>query len=781
MNKYDEIINEVERLFDENKAKEAEQFLLNELEKAKNHDDMALELQILNELIGYYRQTSEKEQLLFVMKEAMAVADNMGLLQSENGKIPYATTALNVATGYRSIGDLEHSKEYYSLVQNIYFEVLGKNDMLLAGLYNNMSLLYQEQGDFQNAMDYLLKALDIVKENKAGFEIAVTYANLANTAVLAAKGDSSHENELYDKAKEYACKAIRCFEERNTYDAHYCAALSALGMYYYHEEKYQKACELFQKGMDIVENCLGRNTQYMRLKENRDMCADKIMTGLKLCRLYYDTYGKEMLKEQFGPYLSQMAVGLVGEGSDCFGYDDAVSMDHDWGPDFCIWLPDELYDEIGEQLQEAYNKLPLEFMGYKRTVSPKGTGRRGVMKISAFYEKLIGTGEYDRIDWQMVPDYGLKAATNGEIYMDESGCFSDMRTALQKGYPENILYLKLADDLARISQTGQYNYGRMLKRGSRITADMMLSDCMKQIMKLAHHMDNQYPPHDKWLYKSLEKLTGQTMLLQLLDELHQSFAMADDEAYLFVSKKMEQIGEYFAKKLYEKNYISDIETYLDYHTDELVRKASYCEATDEELVDRIAKTEFAAFDKVKNEGGRASCQNDWPTFYVMRKSQYLTWNRTMLLQYLYDFNREFELGHNLITEKYGRMMESTAPEQYKELEQHFPPLSEQKKAVIEQIVVLQMDMLETFGKEYPKAAGNARSFHTYEDNYMNTSYETYLRGEISTYSDKMLQLYGRFVVECAKSGRNIAKETIGNTAGLYGYADLDAFENSIEE
>ena len=195
-------------------------------------------------------------------------------------------------------------------------------------------------------------------------------------------------------------------------------------------------------------------------------------------------------------------------------------------------------------------------------------------------------------------------------------------------------------------------------------------------------------------------------------------------------------------------------------------------------MDRIARVEFEAFDKVKNEGGRAYCQNDWPTFSIMRKSQYLTWSKPMLMQYLYDFNRENRMGHNLITEKYGRMMESTAPERYEEIKDHFPELTEEKKAVIEQIVGVQMRMMEDFALRYPHVAGNARRLHTYEDNPEDTSYETYLRGEISTYSDKMLQLYGRYVVECYTAGVNIAEKTIENTAKLYGYESIGAFEKS---
>jgi hypothetical protein len=148
----------------------------------------------------------------------------------------------------------------------------------------------------------------------------------------------------------------------------------------------------------------------------------------------------------------------------------------------------------------------------------------------------------------------------------------------------------------------------------------------------------------------------------------------------------------------------------------------------------------------------------------------------MLIQYLYDFRREYRRGHNLITEKYGRMMESTAPERYEEIKEQFPAISAQKKAVIEQIVAVQMEMMEAFAKKYPKIAGNARSLHTYEDDIVNTSYETYLRGEISTYSDKMLQLYGRYVATCASEGVNIAHETIANTARLYGYDSIEELE-----
>ena len=802
------ILREVDRLFDENRAKEAEGFLLKNLEEAKAEKDDGVCLQILNELIGYYRQTSEKEKLTGVIEEALSLSHSMDLL----GSIWYGTTVLNAANGYRSMGELEKSGYYYEEAEKIYEKELSGQDMLLAGLYNNRSLLFQELRDYENAESYLLKALEIVQGNRAGFEIAVTYANLANTAIL---GDH------YEKAKEYALQAISCFEKRNLYDAHYCAALSALGLCRFREGAYQEALDLFEKGMGIVEDTLGRNIQYERLKENRDavlaamekagiavagsedragenadsgsvMGTEKNvfgggqqygnadgMTGMELCKAYYEACGRPMLEEKFRDYLPRIAVGLVGEGSDCMGFDDEMSRDHDWGPGFCIFIPEELEPQIGEKLREAYEALPSEFMGYHRTATAQGAGRTGVLTIEGFYRKYAALTADGEADFRKADDASLFAATDGEIFSDSEGRFSRIRYKLKAGYPEKIQYLKLAEDAARISQTGQYNYFRMLKRGDRMTADLMLAQFEGHVMRLWHHLYNTYPPHDKWLKRSCRRLPGGEELIRMLEQIHASFRLEDEQAAETVKVLTEVLCGSIAKELYDRNFISDTDPYLDHQVEELCMKASYADLKKEELVERVVKLEFQAFDQVKNEGGRAYCQNDWPTFSVMRKSQYLTWDRTMLMQYLYDFNREFAIGHNLITEKYGRMMESTAPDKYAELEKHFPEIPEEKKAVIEQIVSLQMNMAEEFARDYPKVAVNARNLHTYEDNLIDTSYETYLRGEISTYSDKMLQLYAGFVIRCVREEINIARETIENTARLYGYPDLDAFRDSI--
>ncbi|MDE5893669.1 MAG: DUF4125 family protein, partial [Acetatifactor sp.] len=265
------------------------------------------------------------------------------------------------------------------------------------------------------------------------------------------------------------------------------------------------------------------------------------------------------------------------------------------------------------------------------------------------------------------------------------------------------------------------------------------------------------------------RLGGYEQLLQLLTAALESQGEA-------ACQLMEQVGGLLAHGLYRAGYISDIDSFLEEHVAELLYKSGIADNTVEELAETIAHREFEAFDVVKNEGGRASCQDDWFTFSIMRKSQYLTWDQGMLLQYLYDFDRELERGHNLIEEKYGRMMESTAPGKYEEMKERFPEITPEKKEIIERIVALQVAWMEAFAEDYPYLAGNARSIHTYEDNGWDTSYETYLRGEISTYSDKMLELYGRYIAAYAASGQNLAREIMTHSVHMYGYESLEEAE-----
>lgn len=197
------------------------------------------------------------------------------------------------------------------------------------------------------------------------------------------------------------------------------------------------------------------------------------------------------------------------------------------------------------------------------------------------------------------------------------------------------------------------------------------------------------------------------------------------------------------------------------------------------LIEHIVYLEWNEFQHTNNEGGRASCQGNWPVFYQMRLSQFLTWPHDLLASYRDDLERADAMGRNLITEKYGRMMRSTHPEEYaSNIEPHIPALSASREALQERIIATQVAWARAFRERYPKLGRAMRVLTTAEDTADATSFETYLRGELGTYSERTLDLYRAFVERLAGERRNLTEETIANTVRLGGFRDLMEAESA---
>ena len=136
------------------------------------------------------------------------------------------------------------------------------------------------------------------------------------------------------------------------------------------------------------------------------------MNGLELSRAFYETHGRPMLESEFPDLAPLAAVGLFGSGSECLGYDDGVSEDHDFEPGFCILLPEEAVVDRRQAflLERAYAKLPRDFMGHHRPVlQPVGGARRGVLRTADFFTKTVGApnGVLDTRAWLMIPEQAL--------------------------------------------------------------------------------------------------------------------------------------------------------------------------------------------------------------------------------------------------------------------------------------------------------------------------------------------------------------------------------------
>ncbi|MBR5571298.1 MAG: DUF4037 domain-containing protein [Oscillospiraceae bacterium] len=234
------------------------------------------------------------------------------------------------------------------------------------------------------------------------------------------------------------------------------------------------------------------------------------MKGLELSRAFFEAYGRPMLEQQFPALLPYLAVGRFGSGSECFGYDDEISRDHDFEPGFCIFLPGE--DVVDRRtaflLERAYAKLPREFMGLRRSlVTPVGGARQGVLRTSEFFSEKIGNscGELSLYDWLRVPEYTLAECTNGALFLDNCGEVSAIRQRLAS-YPHDVRCKKLAGNLLLMAQAGQYNYSRCLAHGETAAAQLAINEFVNAALAVIFLLNERYLPFYKWRFRALREL-----------------------------------------------------------------------------------------------------------------------------------------------------------------------------------------------------------------------------------------------------------------------------------
>lgn len=255
------------------------------------------------------------------------------------------------------------------------------------------------------------------------------------------------------------------------------------------------------------------------------------MKGLELCRLYYSEVGERALKAAYPDVMSRAAVGLSGQGSDCLGFDDEFSRDHDFGPGFIVWLSDEDYEKYGADLQRAYDALPGEFRGFERKPTHTGAQRVGVMRTTDFYRYYIGcTVPETLMQWVRIQEHFLATCTSGEAFEDGLGEFTAIRNALLPCYPEDVRLKKLAARAATMAQSGQYNYYRMLRRGDVFGARLALGEFLNAALSMMYLLNFRYEPFYKWQFTGAEGLVAMADALPYLKDIASSSTRRDDAA-----------------------------------------------------------------------------------------------------------------------------------------------------------------------------------------------------------------------------------------------------------
>lgn len=570
-------------------ATKAEPYLLEALAKAREDNDDAAQLTVINEILGFYRSQGRHEDNLPLVKESLALAKRMGLQGSE----AWTTTLINAATAMRAAAHYDDAERLYREALESGERTLSPTDRRLAALHNNLSMLYSETNRFEQAETELRKALNILESSSVNadedVDVASTHTNLALLLLNEGKGD---------EATEHATEALRIYKRGHLENsAHFASALAGYGQVCFHSGDFANAVRAFRKSLAVIEECYGHNDYYAITKENLEAVeqaaqqagvnvpaddgsdfwqensaefADDADTnaagttdtntaephtasdsdaaeadastpasdampdisGLELAQRYWETYGKPLIDSKYPEYRNRIAAGLVGHGSECYGFDDAISRDHDFGPRFCLWLTDEDYAAIGEQLQADYDALPKEFLGFKAktdAATPRAQGasrREGVFSIGDFFEGITGYRQAPPSDaehaheWLLLDEATLAAATNGKVFADPLGQFMQTRQDF-KNMPDDVLIALISRRLGMISQAGQYNVPRMLERGDGAAAWLSIEEFVKATSSLVFLLNRPitvgYMPYYKWQFAALRKLSGR--LVALLPEV----------------------------------------------------------------------------------------------------------------------------------------------------------------------------------------------------------------------------------------------------------------------
>lgn len=266
------------------------------------------------------------------------------------------------------------------------------------------------------------------------------------------------------------------------------------------------------------------------------------MKGLELSKAYYEAHGLPMLEQEYPELMKYIAVGLVGSGSERYGFDDDISQDHDFEPGFCIFLPaEDIVDRRSAFLLErAYSKLPKEFMGFSRQpLSPVGGNRNGVFRTADFYLAATGAadGRLSTDQWLHIPDYALAEAVNGELFFDGYGEFSEIRGILSR-MPEDIKRKRLAGNILLMAQSGQYNFSRCLGHGEPEAAQLACFEFVTAAMKVFFLLSGRYMPYYKWSFRAFRELSGRSDIAEAL-----SFLLSGDNHDAGTAEKKRAIIE----------------------------------------------------------------------------------------------------------------------------------------------------------------------------------------------------------------------------------------------
>jgi hypothetical protein len=215
------------------------------------------------------------------------------------------------------------------------------------------------------------------------------------------------------------------------------------------------------------------------------------------------------------------SASLIGYGSDVLGYDNATSMDHNWGPRMQVFVGKADAGRI--EAIKAYLRvhLPGEFVGFPTHFSEKGPDGTQHMQAHAGGEvnHLIEVYELDRyfnkilhkeadqltnLDWLCLPEQSLVEVTRGRVFYDGLGRLNAIRAALRY-YPVDVKLVKLAAYWDCVNNEEAF-VGRAVEFGDLAGLKLLAARMVNLMLKICFVLKETYVPYSKWFSRGCDDL-----------------------------------------------------------------------------------------------------------------------------------------------------------------------------------------------------------------------------------------------------------------------------------
>ena len=292
------------------------------------------------------------------------------------------------------------------------------------------------------------------------------------------------------------------------------------------------------------------------------------MRGLALSEKLFRDHFMPMINKELPEAIPYFEAGLVGEGSECFGYDDDVSLDHDCDVRLCIWMDDEWIGKFGVQLQEILQKMPPEICGRKTNLMQNG--KSGLLRTEDFYQHLLGrrsAPETNR-EWLEADETMLACSVNGKVFTKTETSFMAVREKLLDYYPEDVRLIRLARAIGLSAQAGQYNYLRMIKRNDPAAAEMSKQVFIESAVQAVFLLEKTYKPFYKWTFRKMREL--KCLGKAAFPEIYRLYRLGDAEAF----HAIEEISGMIIDEMRRQEISAGKSDFLMEHIPELAKRVN---------------------------------------------------------------------------------------------------------------------------------------------------------------------------------------------------------------